>query len=189
MGTRERGYWARLFDALFGRREETPEPVATEPAAADEGVAELKGKLAGLEMDVQERDAKIEEMRKEYEALEAAKERAVFEAGQGQLEQVFKQVAGPLSNLMALVELAEVGRDVQAGDLAQLARDLEKQLERFGLQPVGQAGEETEFDAAVHQRMSGGGVRAGTPVRVRMPGYRLGEKVLLKAMVSAKAEE
>jgi molecular chaperone GrpE (heat shock protein) len=33
--------------------------------------------------------------------------------------------------------------------------------------------------------MSGGAVHAGSPVTVQLPGYRMGERVLMKAMVSA----
>jgi molecular chaperone GrpE (heat shock protein) len=36
--------------------------------------------------------------------------------------------------------------------------------------------------------MSGGAVHAGTAVTVQLPGYRLGEKILLKAMVTAAAD-
>jgi hypothetical protein len=34
--------------------------------------------------------------------------------------------------------------------------------------------------------MSGGTVHLGTPIIVRLPGYRMGEKVLMKAMVTTK---
>jgi molecular chaperone GrpE (heat shock protein) len=36
--------------------------------------------------------------------------------------------------------------------------------------------------------MSGEAVQSGIPVTVHIPGYRLGEKVLLKAMVSTRME-
>ncbi len=45
-------------------------------------------------------------------------------------------------------------------------------------------GEEAPFDTRVHQRMSGADVLDGQPVAVRFVGYRLGETILVKAMVS-----
>ena len=49
-------------------------------------------------------------------------------------------------------------------------------------------GGQVQFAVAGHQRMGGGGVKPGTPVNVRLPGYRFGEKVLIKAMVSAEEQ-
>jgi molecular chaperone GrpE (heat shock protein) len=177
------GYWKRLFAALLGRdAQATGLPAGPEPGAQ---AAEANAKAATLEMDLRERDEKIEQMRIEYEALQASRERAVGEAGQEQLDKLFKKLSGALSNLMGLTELAEAEKDVQVADLVDLIKGLEKELTRAGLERIGTAGENTEFDVALHQRMSGGAVRAGTPVAIRLPGYRTRQKILLKAMVSA----
>ena len=90
-----------------------------------------------------------------------------------------------MANLATLTAAAEAGQEVEAGDLIHLLRSLEKELHRAGLESIGRVGEQAGFDVACHQRMSGGAVHAGTPVTVQLPGYRLGEKILLKAMVSA----
>lgn len=177
------GYWQRLTDVLLGRSAPAVEGVP------DVELAELRAKAASLEMDLQERDARMEQMQKEYEALQAAKARAATEAGQEELEKLLKQLSPTLSNLMTLVHLSGAGQEVQVADMAQLARDVEKQLAHRGLEPIGAPTEQTTFDEALHQRMSGGAVRRGMPVTIRLPGYRLGQKVLLKAMVSAKTEE
>ncbi len=182
------GYWARLWAAIRGRdlgRTAIPSPLETAPPA-DEQAAECRAQVASLQLDLAERDKQIEQMRSEYAALELAKARALAGAGQEQLEKLFKRLAGPLANLMALAALAESGREVQVTDLTQLIRGLEKQLAQAGLEPIGQPGEKTVFETSCHQRMSGGAVQNGTPVTVRIPGYRMGEKVLLKAMVSTR---
>jgi molecular chaperone GrpE (heat shock protein) len=183
MKTGTGGYWRRLWAALCGRG--AGRDVAAGAWTGDETAAEARAKAATLAMDLRERDEQLAAVRREYDALKADKERGVREAGREELEQLLKRLTGPLSNLMALVDLAEAGEDVERGDLATLARGLEKELVRAGLEPIGKTGAVTTFDVATHQRMSGGDVRAGTPVTVRLPGYRLGEKVLLKAMVSA----
>ncbi|MFW6163768.1 MAG: nucleotide exchange factor GrpE [Planctomycetota bacterium] len=186
MSGRNPGYWRRLLEALLGRDPGAGAPAEAPPA--DEQVAEARARAATLEMDLRERDERVERLRAEYEALRAERDRAVGRAGQEQMEQLLKRLAGPLSNLIALAELAEAGQDVEVKDLTSLVRGVEKPLARAGLEAVGKVGEETRFDVAVHQRMSGGAVRGGTPVVVRLPGYRLGDKVLLKAMVSARED-
>jgi molecular chaperone GrpE (heat shock protein) len=125
-------------------------------------------------------------MQHEYATLNADKTRAAASAGQAEIENVLKRLAGPLSNLAALDALAAAGKAVEAADVLALARGVEKELARVGLERVGVVGESLPFDAALHQRMSGGEVHGGTPVVVRIPGYRLGRTVLLKAMVSTK---
>jgi molecular chaperone GrpE (heat shock protein) len=124
-------------------------------------------------------------MRSEYATLQAAEKRASVGAGQDQLERLFKKLAGPLANLSVLTAIAEAGREVEVGNLVQLIKGLQKELVRAGLEPMGKVGEKTVFDVTCHQRISGGAVREGVPVAVQIPGYRMGEKILIKAMVSA----
>jgi len=45
------------------------------------------------------------------------------------------------------------------------------------------------FDSQIHQRMSGGDVREGVPVKVRFEGYRFRDAVIVKAMVSREGGE
>jgi len=139
-------------------------------------------------MDLAEREKQMEQMRSEYATLELSSQRALSGVGQEQLEKLFKKLAGSLANLTALTTMAEAGREVEVTDLTQLIRGLEKELARAGLEPIGQPGEQTLFETSYHQRMSGGAVQSGIPVTVHIPGYRLGEKVLLKAMVSTRDE-
>ncbi len=185
------GILTRLWGALMGRNApltEAPSP-RVEPGPPDEQQAQLLARVASLEMDLIERDQRIEQMRAEYAALQAARERAGAQAGQDELEKLFKKLAATLGNLNVLTAMAEAGREVETGDLIQLIKGLEKELGRAGLEPIGQVGEKTLFAVASHQRMSGGAVREGVPVVVQIPGYRLGEKILTKALVSARADE
>lgn len=171
------GYFKKLMGALLGR----------DPAAEAAGLpeAELRSRVAALEMDLRERDKRIETIQREYAALNVARETDAAGRGQDQLERLFKKLAGGMSNLSALADYSEAGREVAIRDLVALIRGLEKELTRAGLERVGAAGQRTVFDTTVHQRMSGGTVSSGTPVTVRLPGYRMGKRVLLKAMVSA----
>jgi molecular chaperone GrpE (heat shock protein) len=170
-------YLDTLWKALLGGAE------TAGPAGDD---AAWRAKVAALELDLVEAKRRAEKMREEYASLQTERDRASTAGGQDQLERLFKKLAGPLSNLAALADMAEAGGEVAASDFAQLVRSLEKELARAGLERIGKAGEETSFDTALHQRMSGGSVHAGTPVTVRVPGYRAGEKIVLKALVSTR---
>lgn len=169
-------YFTRLLNALLNR-----DPVA--PAGTDTGSG---SRLAVLEMDLRERDEQIVRMKREYAVLEVERQQAATTAGQEQLEKVLRKVCGPLSNLSTLAAAVRAGKEVSAADLAGLVVNLEKQLAAAGLHPIGETGASSGFDVALHQRMSGGAVHPGTPVTVQIPGYKLGDKVLQKAMVSAK---
>lgn len=179
------GYWQRLLDALQGRTvEAAPAPPLAQQSTA--GEAELRARVSALQMDLEDRDRLIQTMRQEYAALQAARDQTAAGAGQEQLERLFKRLAGPMSNLAALAELSDSGKDVPAADLVSLFRTLEKEAARAGMERIGESGTDVPFDTAMHQRMSGGSVHAGTAVTIRMPGYRMGDRILIKAMVSAR---
>jgi molecular chaperone GrpE (heat shock protein) len=169
-----------LIRALVGREGAV---AAEKPGAAE---AAWRARVAGLEMDLREREERMAAMQKEYSALEAQARAAAQAGGEQQLEQLLRRLVSPLAGLATLAALAEAGRPVEPKDLAAAFRSLEKQLHGAGLEQVGAVGERTAFDTALHQRLSGGAVSAGTRVTVRMPGYRWGQKVLLKAMVTAR---
>jgi molecular chaperone GrpE (heat shock protein) len=154
----------------------------------DEQLARLRAQVAGLEMDLGERDQRLEQMKAEYARLKEAREHAAGDAALEQLAKLFKKLAVPLANLAALGGLARAGREVDAGDLLQLLDSVVKELGRAGLESIGQVGSQVPFDSAIHQRMSGGTVSDGLAVTVCLPGYRFADRVLLKAMVSARED-
>ena len=169
-------YWSRVCAAILGRSRHLTGPVD----------ANTRSMIAALELELRERDAKIASMQREYAAAESKARDGAESGAKQELQRVFKKLAPGLANLHALAALSEAGRDVAAADLVSLFRSLEKALRALGLEPVGHPGDTLPFDVAIHQRMSGGMVSAGQPVTVRAPGYRFGDTVLLKAMVSSK---
>ena len=190
-------YLNRLWNALLGRAcaPITAPPAKIAPAASaapmvtpsvSAPTAELEARLSARETELRQRDDQIGAMKREYAALEAARAEAAALGGTEQLEKLFRKVCGPLSNLATLVAAVRHGKEVAPADMADLVDDLGKQLTAAGLEAIGQAGQAAEFDVALHQRMSGSTVHPGTPVVVQIPGYRLGERILQKAMVTAK---
>jgi molecular chaperone GrpE (heat shock protein) len=170
-------YLSRLCSALLGK-----------PAQPAINESEAHKKLAALELDMADRDERITKMQAEYAVLQEEKKRAQEGAGGEQLERLFKKISGSLATLSTLAHAARAGQDVKARDIADLVVSLEKALAGFGLEAIGEPGLEMPFDVAAHQRMSGGAPHGGESVRVRLPGYRMGRKVLQKALVTGKGE-
>ena len=176
---RPMGFIRRLFSS-FLRKESAAE------RGGGEGGAELRTRIAMLEMDLQERNQRIATMQKEYKALDEARDRAAASGAEMQMGKLFKRLSGNLSNLGALADLVEAGREAEMEDVIQLIRALEKDMAAAGMERIGRVGEVCHFDPANHQRMSGGSVHAGTSVVVRIPGYRMGGKVLLKVLITTQ---
>ncbi len=178
------GYFIRLWSAVCGRAVDlaplSPVEPATDPTFA--------ARLAGLEMDLRERDERIALMREEYALLERERDAVGAAAGEEQLTRLFRKLSAPLATLSTVSHAAREGQPVEVRDLADLVAGVEKALAGFGLEAIGQAGAELEFDTALHQRMSGGTPNGGDRVRVRLPGYRHGMVVLQKAMVSGRED-
>ena len=176
-------YFSRLLRAVLARRDSDGGDLPANATAQ-----ELRARIASVQLELKSREEQIERMRREYASVEVARDRAASAGGQEQVERLLRKLCGPLSNLAVLAAAARAGKDVAAKDMASLVADVEKQLAAAGLLIIGASGEATVFDVALHQRMSGGAVHSGTPVVVRVPGYKLGEKVLQKALVTARAE-
>ncbi len=180
MATKKKsGLLRRMFSSLFGKNP-TAEPVYGRNEAA------LIARIATLEMDLQERDERITAMQREYSALSESMDRQSARVGQAQLEKTFKRLSGNLSTLAALIDLADSGREVDLHDVVVLFRVIERDFAAAGMERIGSVGEVCAFDPAVHSRMSGGAVSAGTVVTVHVPGYRMGRKILLKALVTPR---
>jgi len=155
--------------------------VAPEGAAADPRL-----RTAALEMDLRDRDEEIRRLRQEYERLREQAERQQAGAAAVGFEALARKLAPLLSQLATMQTLAGEGRAVRTEDVLKLFGKVEQVLAGAGLTPVGTVGTEEPFDTHWHQRMSGAALRDGDPVTVRFVGYRLGEAILLKAMVSGK---
>lgn len=148
------------------------------------GAGDWESRFAGLEMDVHDRDQQIARLRQEFALQSQQAQQAVAHAGNSELESLAKRVAPLLAQLTTLQALADGGREIRAADVLKLAGKIKQVFLDAGLNPLGQPGEVCPFDAQIHQRMSGGDVQQGVPVKVRFEGYRFREAVIVKALVS-----
>jgi molecular chaperone GrpE len=158
--------------------------VTGSPGGGQGTAVDPRNRLATLELDLRERDAELARVREEYEQLRVHAERERAGAAGAGFDALARRLAPLLSQLATMQALAEGERPLRAEDVLRLFAKIERVLGEEGLIRVGAVGEQTGFDTRLHQRMSGADVRDGDPVTVRFVGYRLGETILLKAMVS-----
>ena len=64
-----------------------------------------------------------------------------------------------------------------------LVKPVEQLIQRWGVEPIGEVGEEVTYDPMFHQVIEGS-VEPSHQVRIRYIGYRQGEKLLHRAKVS-----
>ncbi len=145
---------------------------------------DLRNRVASLELDLRQKEDEIGALREEYERLRQRGERERGSAASAGFDALARRLAPLLSQLATMESLAGGGRAPRLEDAFKLFDMLERVLAEDGLVRIGAVGEEIAFDARWHQRMGGGEVDDGDMIRVRFVGYRMGENVLLKAMVS-----
>lgn len=150
---------------------------------------DLRNRVASLELDLRQKDDEIAALREEYERLRQQGQRERGSAASAGFDALARRLAPLLSQLATMEAMAGGERAPRLEDVLKLAGMLEHVLTENGLMRIGTVGEETAFDARWHQRIGGGEVDDGDSIRVRFIGYRMGENVLLKAMVSRASGE
>ncbi len=158
-------------------------------ALAGNAPQDLRNRVAELELDLRQKDGEIAALREEYERLHEQGERERERAASAGFDELARQLAPHFSQLATMQALAGGERAPRLEDVFKLFEMLERALAGHGLARIGAVGEEAAFDTRWHQRIGGTEVDDGDPVRVRFVGYRLGEAVLLKAMVSRTSGE
>jgi len=172
-------YFSNLGRAFCGQA--TPPP-----ANGDIAAASLRARTAELELDLRERDKLIQQMKREYAELLGNCERAATDSGNLRIEGILCNLCGPLASLAVLATGIRDGRDVSVADFAGLVDELEQKLGASGLLSLGRPGDLAPLNLAEHQFLGSRAVPTGSVVQIRLPGYRLDGKVLLKAMVTVK---
>jgi len=158
-------------------------------ALAGNAPEDLRNRVASLELDLRQKDDEIAALREEYGRLRQQGERERDSAASAGFDALARQLAPLLSQLATMESMAGGERTPRLEDVFKLFDMLEKVLAEDGLARIGAVGEETAFDARRHQRIGGAEVDDGDRIRVRFIGYRMGENVLLKAMVSSASGE
>jgi molecular chaperone GrpE (heat shock protein) len=153
-------------------------------ALAGNAPEDLRNRVASLELDLRQKNDEIAALREEYERLREQGERERDSAASAAFDALARRLAPLLAQLATMESMAASERAPRLEDVFKLFDMLEKALAGEGLERIGAVGEEAIFDARWHQRIGGAEVDDGDRVRVRFVGYRIGDNVLLKAMVS-----
>lgn len=156
-------------------------------ALAGSAPEDLRNRVASLELDLRQKDDEIAALREEYERLRQQVERERGSAASAGFDALARRLAPLLAQLATMESMAGGERAPRLEDVFKLFDMLEKALAEGGLARIGTVGEEAVFDTRWHQRIGGAEVDDGDRTRVRFVGYRMGENVLLKAMVSRAA--
>ncbi len=143
--------------------------------------SESSGDMAGLRLELLERDKEIARLKKEY-AVQLERSKTLFErAGQEAVEGFLHECAAPLSTLSAMqVRHAEKG-DLNLSDLLQVALSFRKILEKRGVEQIGTVGEQQPFDPALHKMLDGTCPQPGVAVLIRFAGCRFNGRIIAKA--------
>jgi len=107
------------------------------PPAPGEDTAQLETRIAGLEMDLKQRDEQIVRLRQEFALQAQQAEQAVAQAGTSELEALAKRVAPLLAQLATLQAMSDGGRDVRPADVLKLAGKIKQVFLEAGLIPLG----------------------------------------------------
>ena len=162
--------------------------LAGQPTAPPPEPGTPEATIAALRLDLDERDRRIAALLKEAEAAGRAAPAEAESAAAERMNKFLRKLAPLLAQADAMRQFAAEGRPLKAEDAFALVARIEKTMAEEGVERIGAAGEETVFDSRLHQRMSGGDVSDGAAVKVRFAGFRQGERILSKAMVSRKED-
>jgi len=145
--------------------------------------------LAQARLELEAKEKELQRLRQECKHQQRQAGEEANRSIEAAVSKLIQQLANPLSQLAALRHRVDQGGEVRVEDVIKLAGGIERALKQHGLEIIGEVGQQTNFDPSLHQRMSGGDVSNGVPIRVRFPGYQYQGKIALKAMVTRTPEE
>ena len=172
----------RLKSALAALAGTSPAPPPPDPGTPE-------ATIAALRLDLDERDHRIAALLKEADEARDASRGDAESVATERMNKLLRRLAPLLAQADAMRHFATEGKPLHAEDAFMLMAKIEKSLAEEGVERIGEAGADAAFDQSLHQRLSGGDVRQGDPVRVRFVGFRQSGKILSKALVSRKEDD
>lgn len=157
------GLLQRLFAALKG-----------------DGGAESRA-VAGLSLELAERNEEVARLRKEYALLREQSRVQLDRTAAEALEGIVYQCAPMLATLSAMKARHADKGDLNPADLLQVASSFQKILAERGLEQIGVVGQDELYDPALHQMLDGTRPQPGQPVLIRFAGFRFNGKLVAKA--------
>lgn len=138
-----------------------------------------------MQLELQERDHAVAELRRQVARLRQAETDRIDEAVCAQMERLLSAMATRITQLNTQAHLMDVeGKPVAAHDVMANARGLLRTLEDEGMTLEGRPSERLAFDPARHEPLQAGiAIRPGEPVEIRLSGLAFQGRLLRKAGV------
>jgi molecular chaperone GrpE (heat shock protein) len=164
----------KFISSLLGKKAKSEQELA------------LEGQIQTLQLDLEEREQTIANLKQELERERIGASEQVTETVQAQVERLLFEVATPVAQLLTQAHLLEVEhKPVQTRDVLAVARRIIRTLEDSGLTVVGQVGQTVSFDPDHHEPLEANiGLSSGETVTIRFVGVAYQGKFLRKAGVT-----
>lgn len=152
--------------------------------SSEERLLEMAGELQKVRLELDEQKRTVTKLKQELERQRSSENIRLAEA---QIEQLFGDLAGPVSQLLTQWHLLKVeAKPVQANDILVVANRLIRALEDFGLKIENKVGDSVAFDPNLHEPLGGDSdISVGQTVTVRLVGLSYKGRLLRKAGVVA----
>jgi len=147
--------------------------------------SDSRSEIKSLQLEIEDRDSRIANLKKDLERLRGGQERATAETVGSQFETFFAEAAAPICQLLTQSYLVEEeNKPVQTRDVLRLVKRLVRVFEDAGLQVRDRVGDDLQFDPNFHESLSAEhSLTAGDQVRVRLAGLSYSGRVIRKAGV------
>ena len=166
-------------------------PTSTDLDLANARIRELDIEMQSTRLEFEEERKVFESVRQDFANFRLRSETANKEEIDRQLEKIFHDISGSVSQLMTQDYLLnKSGKPVQAKDVLNVSNSIIKTLLRHGLEIVGKVGDETKFDLNAHEPISvDEAISPNENVTIRMVGIAFKGKILRRASVTKTVPE
>jgi molecular chaperone GrpE (heat shock protein) len=148
----------------------------------DENVS-LKRDLAKLGFELVEAKEAIDALRSRLTNMEVGR----INSGREQLESLLYDLAAPVAQLRMQQQLVNSGKEVSGRSIMALASQVADLLERTGLEPIGETGQEIHFDPQTAEPLAADVIFSpGQTVVIRFIGYQYQGRIIRRALVEGR---
>jgi molecular chaperone GrpE (heat shock protein) len=156
----------------------------SEATGENEEVISLRCDLATLKLDLEKAHLSLSSTKRQIDDIELRQRVIAVQEAESRLDEMFANLAAPLSQLRMQQTLMESGRNISSQSVMALARQFADAVESMGLLPIGRIGETIEYDPQrFHPLSSEVVMKPGDRAVVRIIGYEREGRIIRKAFV------
>jgi molecular chaperone GrpE (heat shock protein) len=161
------------------------------PSSNSEDLLKLQSEIKALQLDLHDREKKIEQLSQELERTRLNQKDLLKENSTAVLEDLYTSLAPAIVQLVTQNHLVnEKNKAIQSRDVLLITDRLIRALEQNGLKVNGQPGQLTHFNPDVHIPLStASSFQSGQMVLIRFVGISYQGKIIRKAGVETPEGE